>query len=58
MKKPCVKIDPKTGDIIHRYRSITEAAFRNNCSASAISKAIKGRLNTAVGFIWAANKEG
>jgi len=48
--KPVVKIS-ESGEVIHRYSSIAEAARRNGVHPSGISKSLKGR-NRSAGYYW------
>ena len=41
MAKPVIKIS-KTGEVVHTYASVKEAAFRNGVTISAIYNSIKG----------------
>jgi hypothetical protein len=45
------KIDWKTGEVVHHYDSVTQAARLNLISTSTIYRAIKGDGNGG-GWIW------
>ena len=49
--KYVAKVDPKSGEIVCRYNSISFAAYLNGCSPSNISHSLKGK-HLAAGFIW------
>jgi hypothetical protein len=56
--KPVAKIDPNSEAIIEIYRSISEAARKNDVTTSMIWSAANGKSRTAKGFKWAFVSEG
>lgn len=51
-EKSVEKIDPKTLQVIARYRSVGEAAIATGISNAAISNAANGTSNNCGGFFW------
>lgn len=51
-KKKVCKIDIRTNQILDTYESLAEAAEKNNCDSSSISKVCRGVRNTCKGFKW------
>ena len=51
--KPVLQIDICTGEVIHRYKSVGEAALAlHKQNTGAISNAATGRSKTAYGYYW------
>lgn len=55
--KPCVKIDPYTGEELDRYPSMYEAAISVSGAASNIAFCMSGKTRTAYGYQWKEVKE-
>lgn len=51
-RKPVLKINPITNSIIDKYDCIESAAKKNNCHYDTIQKCVRGKANSAVGYIW------
>jgi len=49
---PVVKLDPKTGEMLNFYNSISAAARDNYIHKETICMVIRGKLKTAAGFGW------
>ena len=53
---PVVKLDPKTGEMLNFYNSISAAARDNYIHKETICLVIRGELKTAAGFKWVREK--
>lgn len=51
-KKPVMKLDKDTLEIIEQYESAAEASRKNNCDQSGILKVCRGQRKSCGGFIW------
>ena len=51
-RKPVVKINVETKEIIEDYASISEAAIKNNTSISNISTSCKSKIKIHLGYYW------
>lgn len=51
-KKPVLQIDKKTGDVIRKYESVSEAAVKNGFHQGNISWCCTGKRSEANGYIW------
>ena len=49
--KPVAKVDRRTGEIVHQYKSVSDAARRNGCHVSNICHSLRGR-HYAAGYEW------
>ncbi|ACL77365.1 NUMOD4 domain-containing protein [Ruminiclostridium cellulolyticum] len=49
---PVIKLDPKTGEVLNFYNSISSAARDNFIHKETICQVIRGQLKTAAGFGW------
>lgn len=50
--RPVVQCSKNTGEPIHHWESITQAAYYLGCSEQAIHNVVSGRNKTAKGYIW------
>ena len=49
---PIIKLDPKNGEMVDFYKSISAAARDNYIHKNTICLALKGKLKTAAGYKW------